>query len=442
MAKKKIFLTKESKLNILMDSESIDDLLLKDNRNAEKLLKYSDTDNFYLFRSPFGVKHLALQKVVQFEKKFDNNILHAIEINNHGIYFGYKQKDIDDISRKIYSKSTLSKPQRESVLLVFIQAVLFMHDVSNLLITNNNILLKNRLWFESHFPGMPLNIMTLDDALLFMDLFAKYRNTYHISGHFTCNKGLWYWASFRSKIPNYHVGDAFLDAFSQRFNFLLMSIDEIGMQYFSGINNDTMRNTLYHFNYFISLVSGVFDSLALKTKQQYKLEFKYDHIPSSISLNPQVGREFLKAVRGKNPKLRKHINQSVNLIKLIYQLRELIIHREMLKNTVYEYRGKDEKWKANFIKINNDISGLIKLCGDRKQNYTKFTKWGCHNAHKEDFLEPFHFVQEVTKVLANFCNKYLELLGFSDFIEELKSKDKNDDFARNIEVFRNDNIGF
>ena len=108
-----------------------------------------------------------------------------------------------------------------------------------------------------------MGIVMFDEAKEIVDLFLKYHRKYHILNNFTCNKGYWYLLSFRSKIKHCHFGVATLNAFARRFIYLLMSLDEVGLQYYSGVNNDTMDNTLYHFNYFISLVTGVFDSFAL-----------------------------------------------------------------------------------------------------------------------------------------------------------------------------------
>jgi hypothetical protein len=46
---------------------------------------------------------------------------------------------------------------------------------------------------------------------------------------------------------------------------------------------------MYHFNYFISLITGIFDALALITKDQYNLNFRGDNYPQRTSLNPLAG---------------------------------------------------------------------------------------------------------------------------------------------------------
>ena len=53
--------------------------------------------------------------------------------------------------------------------------------------TGNEVLLNNRIWFECHFPGRPLNIATVEETKEIMDLFAKYQNRYYISSNSLTN---------------------------------------------------------------------------------------------------------------------------------------------------------------------------------------------------------------------------------------------------------------
>ena len=436
-------LKKRTKLGILIDSKSFDKLLSTgDDTNVETLLKYFGSDPFEFVRSPFDTSHDELEKVSAFIEKYDDKgNLSAIKIINKSqpkIYFNHQMRDIEEIGK-------FKHIEKEAIVLTYIQALLNSPHDMNIFITNNKTLLKNRLWLESHVPGLPqgcyLNIVSVEGAKEIMDLFSKYQNKYYISGNHACTKSNWYWFSFLSKVPNFHVGhvgDPFLYAFSNRFIYLLMSVDKMGFQYYLGVNNDTLNNILYHFNYFISLMTGIFDSLAIITQEQYNLTFKGDPIPPErISLNPRAGKNFLKVLKKRNPNLRKHINDYVNFIKQIYELRNLIIHREMLQKTALEFI---EKWKANFIMIDQDIADFIHLGNDRNQKYEPITQWGMYRLHTDNFLEPFHFAKSATKILITFSNEYLELLGFKDFV--FKNKNKDDDSVGRIDVFKKDNLGF
>jgi hypothetical protein len=66
--------------------------------------------------------------------------------------------------------------------------------------------------------------------------------------------------------------EAALDAFAKRFLYLLISVDELGKLHYFKKGNDKM--ILFH-PYFISLVTGIFDNLAIYTydNHTYKIPF-------------------------------------------------------------------------------------------------------------------------------------------------------------------------
>lgn len=439
-------LPKQERLVILVDSRSLNDLLANGNHATKTILKYSTCEPFAFVRSPVDTDHLELRGLPVFIQHHDENgNLTSIDIvtdkSKSMTAFGYKMVDIDEIGKHIYKKQFLTSEEREAILLVFVHSALNVRDEMRVMTTNNEVLLSNRIWFESHFPGRPLNIATVEETKEVMDLFAKYRNKYYISDHYTTNKWGWYWYSFRSKVPNYHVGDSILDALASRFVYLLMSVDEIGFQYYSGANNDTMETTIYHFNYFISLISGIFDALAIRTKSQLGIKFDRDSIDSRTSLSPRAGREFLKEVREKSPDLREHIMRNMHFTKLIYALRELVVHREMLPKSGFEDVNK--KWKANFITVDANIMNLITQCGDGSQEYEPTTIWGLYSVMPRfRFLEPYHFSKAAATKLVSFCNTFLHLLGFADFVESFEKQGKKDMFTTTMERFREDSLGF
>lgn len=440
----KPILLKKGMLRILVHSRSLDNLLSKGNQNTITLLKYSKCKLFEFVRTPLNTDRDELRSVPALTKKYDDrgNLI-GIEIVldecPSPTAFNYRMQDIEEIGRTIHNKQFLSADEKEAVICVFIQAALNQGDDMNIMVTDNEVLLGNRLGFESHFPGCVLNIATVEEAKEIMDLFSKYRGKYYISNNYLDRKWRWYWFSFRSKVPNYHVGDNILDALASRFVYLLMSLDEMGFQYYSGVNNDTMESTIYHFNYFISLAAGIFDNLAIKAKDQFNLKFRGDNFPPKTSLNPNAGKEFLRALREKNPNLREHINSYVHLIKLIYHLRELVIHREMPPKTGFEM---PHEWKANFIEVDKNTIDLVSSCGDKNQEYEPITQWGLYKLGTKYFLEPFHFAKSAAILLLSFSNKYLDLLGFSNFILDMEQQGKKDTFLSTIKTFKRNSLGF
>lgn len=467
-------LTKQGKFNILIDSESFDQLLSENNKLAWRLLGYSVTKVFALLRSPFSTRHSELQRILEFRKNYDeNNNLTGLEITrekSHArIGFFYRMKDVEHIAVQVYQKESLTESEKESILLVFIQASLHplgaITGDSDMLVTGNDTILKNRLWFESHFPGSPLNIVEVGEALQFMDLFAKFRGKYHITSNSTCSKGLWYNYSFRTRVSRYSLawssvvyglplknGSEILGGFSDRFRHLLRAIDEIGFQYYLGANNDTLEAMVYHLNYFITLVTGIFDSLANLSVVYYGLkikgvDFDKEKGMNKITLRRKTGEDFLRQLEVKNHDLSDFIISNELFIELFYPFRERILHRERLEQAGFEYHGKDARWRANIIQIPSDTAEIIRQF-DEEQEYEPVTKWGMYSK----FLEPFHFIKAATEKLVDFCNGYLERLNFNQLlemhpevkrkIEESRKPEKYKTFLKELEMFENNRLGF
>jgi hypothetical protein len=429
-------------LKILVDSCSVDTSFSSLSKRAQSLFKYKDSEFLEFTRTPSPVNQVEIRDIVQFEKEYVSGALRGINIIRKNMKqetaFPYTSSQIEEITKAVFKKPNPDSGDIALTELVFIQAALRWVDELNLLITTERRLLDNRLWFEGHFPSGHLNIMTPEEAVEIVDLYFKNKGKFHLAPRWFANKGLWYWLSFRKKIPYFNVGDQILGALSQRFVFLLMSVDEMGYQYYSGVNNDTMDNTIYHFNYFISLVSGIFDNLAIRTKDQYNLVFKGSDNPCRTSLNNDLGREFLRALRDKNALLRKHINDHVHFIKTIYLLRDVVLHREGLQATSFENMSIDEPWRANFIRVPAETATLLKQCKDKNEDYEPWTHFGIFS---ESYLEPFKFAKSSVLILADFCNEYLKLLGFKNFVVDIKKNKPQESFVRDLEVFEENNIG-
>ncbi len=612
------------KLGVFLDSHCFDYLLSNSEKDAETILNYRFSEPFEFIRSPLATDKEKLKEVVQYNKIIENDNMMTIEVirgDTHStMYSGCRVESIIEITKAIFNKENPDDEEVSTVTLIFVQATLKKRNVQSIFVTDNNILLKNRLWFESHFPGCSLNIVTLKEAIEIMGLFSRYRGKFHILGNYYCkNKGDWYCLLFSTKVPYFHVDeylfswdevprndsvrlieylkqefdiswvetakiekidnvgiirvtteknylslglnnektmvnlkiddgrsaefmaksengrlniyvvDKILDAFSSRFVFLLMALDEMGFQYYQGVDNDTMDNTLYHFNYFISLITGIFDSLAIRTKNQYNLKSKYlfsweeipgndsrkltdflksnhdvdwvktdgiaktdngktimitagenflslnlnnektelnliidnvkideflvktengklniyveENEPSRTSLSRKAGKDFLNAVKEVNLELRKHITNCAPFINLIYQLRELILHREGLTKSGFKYEDKDKKWEANFINITKLEPLYINDLKDVDEKYQNTTSWGVYKLQDNIFLDPYIFSKKATSTLIDFSNKYLQLLNFNNFIQDLISKNLYNSFCKNCEIFNKGYLG-
>ena len=403
------------KMGIFLESKSIEKLLQDSDPNTRRLVPYRDTKLFNFLRSAHPTKEQELNRIVQAELKTDNSgPVPYIDSGDRRTGFFYKMQDVESVAKEVFGVEKVGPSEIDRVLVVFLHAEL-NSDGRSLLVTGDDVLLQHKLWFEAHFPGGQLNIGTVQESLESMDLFAKQRREYHVASIGTYNKGYWYLLYFRSMVPYHSFATPTLESLGSRFQYALMSVDEIGMQYYSESNNDNMQDTMYHFNYFVSLVSGIFDSLAIEAKKKLKLKFDRDDIPSKTSLSNDTGRDFLRALKEKDPALRKHVNDHVDFIKLIYELRELVLHREGLGEVKFVYRDDDQKWEANFIRPSRTVLDLIKRCGDKKPAFEVLTDWGVFTAAWLGYTSPYRFSQSATSTLAIFCNDYLRLLGYDDF---------------------------
>lgn len=444
-------------LKIIIDSKSFNKLLLERNEDVKKILNFSGSKFFKFIRSPFESDFEEINNLPELRKIYDNNgNISKIEVltskTRSKTSFNHNPAFINDLHQILFKRSNLKDEE-----IYFLELILFTSTLKNfgdqtcLLVTDNDILLKNRLRLKKEdkiFSGSAkeLNIVTIQECKEIMDLFLKFRHQYLLCAKskitYSINRGLWYWFLFRSKIPNFHVGypdEPYLDAFSTRFVFLLRSIDEIGFKYYSVPNNDTLDDTMFHFNYIISLIAGIFDALALVTKNKYQLDYGGDSNPERTSLNPKAGKKyFLKTLREENLNLRTHINNYVNFIKLIYEIRELVVHRKMLEGTQVIRKNS---WQINGIIVDKSILKYIPK-SDKMQKYKPVTEWGIHKLNDDDIiLEPFTFVKMLLKILYTFSNYYLKLMGYNDFLDEIRKENPKDQFLIDIESFIKGNLG-
>jgi hypothetical protein len=365
-------------LDICLDTESFNFLMVNDCEIVNRLLSYCKNTNFHFLRSSLNSNYEVL------------SIISQIDVPNNYQYL----KTVENIGKHALKKINLPDGEKSFLLLICVHTSLCDtqnvintgHNIENkLFVTENDIFLTNRFSFErntlsieSFFPGIKL--VNLKDCLEIADLFAKDNDCYYTSPNSKTTKRLWYWYYFRSNLPHYNVPisktasltdkNNIFDALAKRFLYLLISVDELGkLHYFK--NEDEVM-ILFHLNYFISLITGIFDNLAIHTYDNYHISFPFDNTLSRISLYNKNGSDFLNEVEKVNLNLRNHIRNYNDFIVLIYNLREQVIHREGLKEMGFFHDFKI----SHAILISSDIDGLIKACGDKPGPYKRLSQWG------------------------------------------------------------------
>ncbi len=443
----------ESKLRILLDSISLKSDISK------KLLKYSDDELFEFVSLGYSDKHTEAELIRDSEGGISQIIIDktdkfAVRRCCEHQAFGFLHHDIKALSKQINIKYD------DLIIAYLLAALIDENRRTTILVTERKKLLDPQNWQISGFPKKVANrIFSPSDAMVFIDLYCKKKNKYLVGPSFHVNRGFWYLYSLKTKLPNYQRiwsivvfaekqlpnGEEIMDiteSLGDRMMDMLIAIDEIGKNYYEGVNNDTQDVIIYHFNYWITLFTGVFDSLAWISYYRYQIEFS-DH--ARIGLRKQQ-KEFRKLLFAKNPVLKTFLIKHSAVLNLMYEPRDLVIHRTRLKGL----RFQSDHFYLNMLKVPkvffDKIAALSKEKGERLE------KWGHYKSHDRYFLEPYRFVKKATPMLINFVNEYLGLLDLNEYektIPDLENKIRRSDatdthqkFLQDLDIFSRARLGY
>ncbi|MFA5163913.1 MAG: hypothetical protein WC441_05360 [Patescibacteria group bacterium] len=443
-------------LRILLDS----DYLKSD--VAKRLLNYFDNELFEFVSLGSSKMHTVVQLSLGGKNDISGIVIDKLDDKLHGYkestMFGYKISDIKIIAESLDIKY-------DDLILTFILKTLLgvSEDKKVILITERKKLLSRLNWARNGFPELPAHsILSPEEAMIFIDLYCKNKNKFLIAPNYYVNRGLWYLYSLKTKVKNYkkvwsisvygqkHIprGDDLMDitaSLGDRIIDLLTAIDEIGINYYSGVNNDTQDATIYHFNYLITLFTGVFDSLAWISKYRYQI--KFDQF-ERIGLRKDRQKDFMELLYQKNDKIKDFLSQNSSLINLTYSPRDLIIHRARLKALCFDNRN--DNFYFNMIRVPQDFFNHIVALS--KENGSELGEWGHYKLDNEYFLEPYRFVKMAAEKLIIFVDGYLNLLSFDGYLKTMpvlskklkegNSSDSHKDFLKQLEIFDKFKLGY
>ncbi len=447
---------KEKKLRVLLDSDSLK------SDCAQRLLQYSDNDLFEFVSLGNSTKHTVAELNFEGESSTTGIVIDKSDKHFCGseyrVWFGYDISNIKAVAKKLDFKYS-------DLVLVYILKALIGPETGQktILITEREKLLNRLNWSKASFPSIPTNsIFSPDEALIYIDLHCKQWKEYLIAPNYYVNRGLWYLYSFKTKLTEYqHAWSAVVfggasipdgekltdstESLADRFTDMLIAIDEIGINYYTGVNNDTQDAIIYHFNYWITLFTGVFDALAWISKYRYQIEF--DHV-GRIGLRTSSHKKFTRLLFEKDAKLRGYLSKNSSVIELMYEPRNLVIHREQLKGL--RFNNRSENFDFNMVRIPEKFFDQIVELSKEKGDTLR--EWGHYQSHGEFFLEPYRFVRKATPALIEFANGFLKLLDFGEYansdaklekeIEGSHDSRKRDDFAENAERFAKHRLGY
>ncbi len=447
---------KDKKLRVLLDSDSLK------SESAKRLLQYNDNDLFEFVSLGNSEKHTVAE--LEFEGESSTTGIVIDKSGNHP--FGYKSSVLFgyDISNIQAVAKILDIKYSDLIFIYILEALIGpATGQKTVLITERKKLLNRLNWNKPSFPSVPKNsIFSPEEALIYIDLHCKQLKKYIIAPNYYVNRGRWYRYSLKTKLTEYQLpwsvvvygrtsipyGENLMDStesLADRFTDMLIAIDEIGINYYTGVNNDTQDAIIYHFNYWITLFTGVYDALAWISKYRYQIEF--DRV-WRIGLRTCRHTSFTELLFEKNAKLREFLSINSPIIELMYEPRNLVIHREQLKGL--RFSNRSENFDFNMVRIPEKFfDQIVELS---KENGDTLREWGHYKSHGEFFLEPYRFVQKATTALTEFANGFLKLLDFGEYansdaklkkeIEGSQDSRKHDDFAQNLEMFAEYRLGY
>ena len=319
--------------------------------------------------------------------------------------------------------------ERKSRLLLALEGVAAHMGLGRqVLATENPELLSERLWIEGRTGALT---MSLTEAREYMNLYLMRYDKYYVQPHLTVNRGLYYLVrmkqsfqalqSLRSAavygkavIQNGEYLFNYLENFSRRAMILHQIVDNIGVQFYQIPNNDTQDEMLYHLNFLIPLVTGMFDTLAWITFYRYNWHLDRHQVVLRVN-NVDCPTAFVKQLVHHNQQLASLLLQSdvQSLINLFYPIRDSIQHRILLKGLLYA--NANENWACNLVRLSAEAAAGISAVETRLSNST-FSKWGLLQMANDYCLEPYTFALTTLDRVRTFCNEYLQDLKFEQLI--------------------------
>ncbi|BDZ71998.1 hypothetical protein [Methanobacterium petrolearium] len=439
------------KLEITIDSESFDELLSTENDNAIQILNYSmkldsNSKYFKFIRTPFKTEHELLDDIPFFrlQENYDEMIgpgfYHDISvldiINNEENVIshwmvGLKRKDLEYVVKDLFGDLT----KMDDIFSVVLHS--YATGPNTVFVTTNKFLLKNRFLLD--IIHEPVTIVDPEETIRIIDLFFQYMGKYIVKG-IEWDKLSYYRNRFISKFSYFPLNNQELFiAFFDRFLFVMMSLDEISIQKYLELDNISLYNIYYHFNYFISLVNGLFDNLALIIQEKYNLTFQGMEHPNSVNLKPKKKNNeeinsFLKALKKENQELYNLIDYYKDFILLIHDMRNIIIHDKMLG---MKYLSYDENLQISAVRLNDNFLSKLRACKYfTTQKSEVLGSWGIWKKDSSYFLDPSYFGSSIIITLIKFSVKIFELLSFENLENALKNKDPP--LYNEIKVFKGD----
>jgi hypothetical protein len=397
-------LDKSNQLTVFIDSDSFDTTSDIESKSAQIILLFSNNEKMRFFRTSKETTNSTLSQIPQINEKISNEIKHHCAILDSDESTVKEQffpiRVMNKLVEEIFDDDEHT-PESLNLILPFLTYRFFENrENASIYITNNEKLLEKRNILSKN-KGFSLSIFSIDEARIFLGLFFKKSGLYYLSEN-TCTHfmGQWYHLSSYEKIPHIFFKDPIMVGLFNRMSFALQALDEIGMQNYSEATPNNMYITSYHFSFLISLITGIFDNLAIKSDSL--LNFKLS--PMQISLRNKKFRDCVAPY----PELFNHIQKFDPFIALIYEFRNNVIHREGFEPLILDFKSL-----SCCVKLTENMAGAIHVINDNKEKFPiryPYPDWGFDECDKDSFLNPYEFAIMAMSNLVVFTDEYLKLL--------------------------------
>ena len=437
----------------LLDTESLDSRLSTDSV-LRRFLPYRDYGDFTFIRTPEDSDSKILADIQPYQEedtdgnrkvlKWDSNgqSIHTVR-HLPSLYEG-KAEDTE------WRGPGITEQDLEFIDL-FNSLISKRGKQAQILLTSNPGLLQNRRKLEHEFRQYEqgrMNIMSPSEAAEFAGIFMRRNNDFilYLPGKSATHKmdlSSWYWSLTRVFIHHFHATE-YVSSMLDRFDSLWVSIDKLGEQYYSGTGNHTDLMTRYHFNNGISLLTGICDVLALHTREKYDLSIQ------DINTNLRTGNDVIKELKHHNEEAREYIIHNHEVIELLHTVRNDIIHQSgIIKRGPGLVLGGDETidWQFQAISLGmleesdrEDFRKYYERLDDPVKEYQPLTEWGLivsgdepPEVNEYTHIEPYCFLKQATKEIAEFADEYLRILDHPNRLEsESDSGAISDDTVKRV----------
>ncbi|MBD8848402.1 hypothetical protein [Priestia megaterium] len=264
------------------------------------------------------------------------------------------------------------------------------------------------------------NALNPEYSLELIRLLLINNRLFYINKNTTVNEGFYYLYRFKKIFHQYQEAWTIIvsayskslitkelfeqfSSLSQRLEFACRSYDKLSFYDLKRANNDTQDNTLYHFSYFIMLITGIFDDLAWILKHLNRLNLSRMEIGLKVPVN-KTSTKFYNKLKQKNEKLCKYLmsQETQTKIKLFYPLRDTLQHRQFLHGV--RYKNDNENIDKNLFIV---PEGTVELINSLSNDINEY---GVINVITDYYLDTHVFALKALQVVAEIVNNTLSLM--------------------------------